>query len=128
MFFTVLQAFFLSLTHNGAGQAVREVFFQAGGQAQDFIAIHVIHKRNDFFHVRRGAGQRPRFVEYNGIRFSKGFQILAAFDHDTILGGFTHGGNNRQRCRQLDGTRVVYRQGGEGLVPIAGQKPNNPGK
>ena len=107
--FVVAQLAALGFGDDGVGHGMRKMFFQTGGQAQHFCGVFTA-ERNDFRHLRRGAGEGAGFVENNGVGLGDGFEKFAAFDGDVVFCGFANGAEHCQRHGQLEGAAEIDHQ------------------
>ena len=103
------------------GHGMREMFFQAGGQAQH-IRLVLPAEGNDLRNHRAGVGQGAGFVKDHRIRLSNCFQILAALYRHMEAAGLPHGGEDSQGHCQLQGTGEVHHENRQGAGDIPGQQ------
>ena len=86
----VHQASFNRLLDHGIGHGVGEMFFQAGGDPQQFILILPV-KRHHISHLGPCLCQGACLVKYNGVRCRHRLHILAALYRDVVAAGLAHG-------------------------------------
>ena len=92
--------------NDGARNGMREVLFQARRETKDLSAVPPI-ERDDAFHLRLRLGEGSRLVEDDGVGLGKGLKVLRPLHREARLGGLAHGGQDRDRPRELEGARIV---------------------
>ena len=83
----------LGLGHDGTGHAVREVFLDAGGQAQH-VLLRGLREGYDAAHGGRGVGQRAGLVKDHGVGCGQGLQVLAAAHGHAGAHSLVHGAHH----------------------------------
>ena len=92
--------------HDGAGHRVREVLFQAGGEAQHLVGIPAV-EREHARHLRRCLGERARFVEHDGVGLGHALKMLRTLHGEAGLRRLAHGGQHGDGTGKLQRARVV---------------------
>ena len=106
------------LSHDGACHAVREVFLDASGIAQDAGLVHLTEGKH-LLDLGRRMGERSRLVEDDCVGSGKCLQVLAALHDDAQVGGLPHRAHHGHRGRELDRTGVVNHEDDHGLLDVA---------
>ena len=118
MAFAMLEPALARGVDNGAGHWMREVLFQAGGKAQNFVLAPAVG-REHASQARLGFGQCAGLIKDNGIGLGKRLKVLGALDHDAHLGGIAHGSHDGDGTRELERARIVDHQRRRGLNEAA---------
>ena len=108
--------------HDGVGDGVRIVLFQARREPQAFRLIGA-GKRHDVHHSGRSVGQRTGLVKHNRVRLRGRFQELTALDGDIAFAGLPDRREHRERHGQIQRAGEVDHEEGERLVEIPCEEP-----
>ena len=100
------------------------MLLQTGGNAKDLV-LCAGAERNDLHNGRGGMGQRAGLVKNDGVGVGQCLKILAALDRDVVAAALPHGGQHRQRHRELQRTGEVYHQNRDGARCVAGKRIGN---
>ena len=111
-FVVVVHALRLCSAHHGPRHGVREVFFEARRQPQDFFFVAFGVKRHHVGQLRRRLRERSRLIEHHGVDFRQGFEVTTALYEHAALCTLLHGGQNRQGRRKTQRAGVVHHQDG----------------
>ena len=102
----VAQLLFRGLADDGARYRVREVLFEAGGEAQHLFAA-ASAEWHDLRDARLCGGQRACLVEDRGVGLRQRLDVLAALYQHAVFDALAHRGEYRERRRYLYRAGVV---------------------
>ena len=102
----VAQLLLRGFADDGARYRMREVLFEAGGEAQHLFAA-ASAEGHDLCDARLGGGQRAGLVEDRGVRLRHGFDVLSALYEHAVFDALAHRGEYRERRRYLYRAGVV---------------------
>ena len=94
------------LADDGARYRVREVLFEAGGEAQHLFAA-ASAEGHDLRDARLCGGQRACLVEDRGVGLRHSLDVLAALYQHAVFDALAHRGEYRERRRYLYRAGVV---------------------
>ena len=106
------------LGHDGVGDGVGIVLFEARGKAEHFTLL-VVAEGDDLRNLGRGVGERAGFVEDDGVRLGDGFEEAPALDGDVMAAALAHGREHRDRHGELERAGEVDHQHGQHLCDVA---------
>ena len=109
---------------DGARNGMREVLFQARREAKDLGPVPSV-ERDNAFHLGLRLGKRAGLVEDDRVGLGECLEMLRTLHREARLGSLAHGGQNRDRPRELERTRVVNHKRSRGFHEAArGERDN----
>ena len=109
MAFGVDKILVLGSFYDGSSQRMRKMFLKASGEPQYFIlckGAEWVYFGQNRLRIRKGS----RFIEDNGIRQCRRFQIFSAFYGNAVLSRFLHCGKDGNRRGKLHRTGIIDHQ------------------
>ena len=109
------------LGHDGVGDGVGIVLFQARGETEH-LAFLIAAEGDDSRDLGRGVGERAGLVENDGVRLGDGFEEAPALDGDVMAAALAHGREHRDGHGELERAGEVDHQHGQHLCDVARDK------
>ena len=124
MAFAMLEVLLGRGADDGARNGMREVLFQARREAKYLGSIPPI-ECDDAFHLGLRLGERAGLVEDDGVGLGECLEMLRPLHREARLGSLAHGGQDRDRPRELERAGIVDHKRSRGFHEAArGERDN----
>ena len=117
----VRQSAVFGLGHDGVGDGVGIVLFEARGETEH-LALLIAAEGDDLRDLGRGVGERAGLVKDDGVRLGDGFEEAPALDGDVMAAALAHGREHRDGHGELECAGEVDHQHGQHLCDVAREK------